>query len=244
MAGLTMYQQCTRQTPHQTCETVSAILKVTLAFGILAFGFACRHIYLGLPPNATPAYSALVIALEAFVIINFFITLFCHFDSGKYDWDSLPCEHKRKRTCKPLIPGVIQVILGIILMALLAAETQDLTADPNAAPGTFGLNDAGSYMMAFGLIFCVVELIAGFTMLEHTIKRLRVGSANPIVVTNKVATAIGLLAMGLACRHISLGEPDGANDNNMRLVHAIEAFLIINAFVTWFIQMGSGSLEW
>jgi hypothetical protein len=249
MAGLTMYQQCTRLAVGQNVETVLATLKVALAFGILAFGFACRHIYLGVPTEASRDATALVIAIESFIIINFILTLFCHYEARKHAWEALPENREAiEKKQKPTAFGIVQTVLAIILFGLLAAEAQALTADSESNPRRVGLNAAGVWMLGFGLIFAVFEAIAGFTMIEQMTKKLHGSSPNAVLVTNKVAVAVGFLAMGFACRHIHLflkfGAPSESPEESVRLVHAIEAFLIINAFVSWFIQMGASKVEW
>jgi len=251
MTGFTMYQQCMRQAPLQNYETVSSLLKITLAFGLLAFGFACRHIYLGTPERAYRDTFALVIAMESFVIINFFITLFCHLTACHYDWCSLPDEKTYSRSPVPF--ALLQTILAIILIGLLAAAMQRYT-DRGAHPLEVGLNSAGMWMMGFGLIFAVFEAIAGIAMIENMVKKLKGATVTTVIVTNKVAEAIGFLAMGFACRHIYLGMTRGLGDDNdgdnypddgdFSLIHAIEAFLIINCFVTWAIQSCSSRVAW
>jgi hypothetical protein len=251
MSGFTMYQQCMRQAPLQNYETVSSLLKITLAFGLLAFGFACRHIYLGAPVGFMRDVFALVIAVESFVIINFFITLWCHLTACHFDWCSLPDE--RTYTKSPLLFAIVQTVLAIILIGLIAGALQRFTergGDMNAV----GFNAAGLWMAGFGIIFAVFEAIAGISMLEVAIKKLRGATVTTVIVTNKVAEAIGFLAMGFACRHIYLGMRDGVygnddapsrpDDDDVSLVHAIEAFLIINCFVTWAIQSCSSKLAW
>jgi len=49
----------------------------------------------------------------------------------------------------------------------------------------------------------------------------------------KVTAAVGFIAMGFACRHISLGARTDTSTTHYRITHAIEAFIIIN----WFIVM-------
>jgi len=248
ISGFTMYQQCMKATPNQTVETIAGILKVTLAFGLLAFGFSCRHIHVGLPPDTMVDAKALVIAIESFVIINFFMTLFCHCAARRFTWDSPSTDAKKM---SPMFFAIAQTVLSIVLIGLLAAEAQDLTGqteNDSQQVAKVGLNDAGLYMLLFGLIFAVFEAAAGFTMIEQMTKKLAGSSANLVFVTNKVALAIGLLAMGFACRHIYLGlkngAPDGASDHNVQLVHAIESFLIINFFLTWAIQWRSVAVDW
>jgi len=250
MTGFTMYQQMMKMAPVQNEETVSALLRITLAFGVIAFGFACRNIYVGLPLDTTHFASALMIAIEAWVIINFLITLFVHWDvqtTPTYVW---VCE---QHVCngRPIVYGVLQLIFGLILIGLLAAEMHHYTDLSPPSLGSVGLNGvAGFYMLLFGLIFAVFETVAGLAMIERAFEfvRLRSPSANAVFVTNKVALAIGVLAMGFACRHITLWledrRPQGADSSSVALVHAIEAFLIINFFLTWALQATSGLVDW
>jgi len=237
-----------RTAPVQNEQTVSALLRITLAFGVIALGFACRNIYLGLPADSSHFARALMIAIEAWVIINFFITLFVHLDvhTTAYIW---VCEQP---VCngKPIVHGILQLVFGLVLIGLLAAEMHQYTGEANPNLGSVGLYGvAGFYMMLFGLIFAVFEAAAGLAMIERAFEfvRLRNPSANAVFVTNKVALAIGVLSMGFACRHIDLWlEDDRANGSasSIALVHAIESFLIINFFLTLALQMTSGLVDW
>jgi hypothetical protein len=189
-----------------------------------------------------------MLAILSFVIINFFITLFVHYDVQRTHTYIWACE-QQVSTIRPIIYGLLQLIFGIVLIGLLAAEMHHYTN--SGSLGAVGLNGlAGFYMMLFGLIFAVLEAAAGLAMLERAFEfcRLRSPSANAVFVTNKVALAIGVLAMGFACRHIDLWledrRPQGADDSSVALVHAIEAFLIINFFLTWALQATSGLVDW
>jgi len=85
-------------------------------------------------------------------------------------------------------------------------------------------------------------------MLESGTKKL--GGLNPssVSVVNKVALALGALAFGFACRHINIHRRrgEGADAPREGLVHAIEAFIIINFFLTWLIDIlcVRGRIEW
>jgi hypothetical protein len=250
VTGWTMYQQMMRMAPVQNEETVSALLRITLAFGVIAFGFACRSIFVGLPADVTHFSRALMIAIQAFVIINFIVTLFVHLDvvtTPTYIWI---CEQE---VCngKPIVYGCLQLCFAIVLIGLLAAEMQNFTSQQHPDLGSVGLNGvAGFYMMLFGLIFAVLEAAAGFAMIERAFEfvRLRRPSANAVYVTNKVALAIGVLAMGFACRHIDLFLEDHRLGNpsatSIAIVHSIESFLIINFFLTWALQATSHLVDW
>jgi len=248
MTAITLYQQCAKENLSQSEETLSAVLRIALAFGLLAFGFACRHIYLGMDTAAGVHAAATIVAIESWIIINFFVTLFIHLDVRHHDW-SVPERAKSEgSTALGLVCGAIQASLAIILIGLLAAELQVYTGSSDPDAGHIGLNDAGLYMIGFGLIFAVFEAAAGFTMLERKISAFSGTTANAVFVTNKVALAIGWLAMGFACRHINLtlrdATPSGADSSSVALVHAIESFLIINFFVTWGIQFRSDKIDW
>jgi hypothetical protein len=248
ITGYTMYQQMMRMAPAQNEETVSSLLKITLAFGVIAFGFACRGIFLGLPSDVNHFSRALMLAIEAWIIINFFITLFVHWDvqtTPTYIWI---CEQD-VCSCKPILYGFLQLLFGLILIGLLAAEMHRYTNQAQdhtlGAVGLIGV--AGFYMLLFGLIFAVLEACAGLAMIERSFEfvRLHTPSANAVFVTNKVALAIGVLAMGFACRHIDLflrGRAPGNDSDD--LVHAIEAFIIINFFLTWALQATSHLVDW
>jgi len=239
-----------RMAPVQNEETVAALLRITLAFGVIAFGFACRSIYVGLPGDVTHFSRALMIAIQAWVIINFLVTLLVHLDvttTPTYVWI---CE---QAVCngRPIVYGILQLIFAIILIGLLAAEMQMYTSEQNPNLGSVGLNGvAGFYMVLFGLIFAVLEAAAGLAMIERAFQFVRLGtpSANAVFVTNKVALAIGVLAMGFACRHIDLfledRAPANVSDMSEAIVHAIEAFLIINFFLTWALQATSHLVDW
>jgi hypothetical protein len=101
-------------------------------------------------------------------------------------------------------------------------------------------------MVWFGLLFAILEFFAGCTMLESGTKKLAGLNPSSVSVTNKVALAIGVLAFGFACRHINLHQRFGGEGPRASLVHAIEAFIIINFFLTWFIDIlcVKGKVEW
>jgi len=160
------------------------------------------------------------------------------------------CQMRRPTADLLCFFAITQTVLAIILIGLLAAAMQRYT-DRGAHPTAVGLNAAGVWMMGFGLIFAVFEAIAGFTMIEQMTKRLKGATVTTVIVTNKVAEAIGFLALGFACRHIYLGMTRGndggehsADEGDVALIHAIEAFLIINGFVTWAIQSCSSRVAW
>jgi len=83
-------------------------------------------------------------------------------------------------------------------------------------------------------------------MLEHSSKKI--GGLNPasISVTSKVALALGFLAFGFACRHINIHERSGHEGPRTPLVHAVEAFIILNVMLTWLIDWlcVKGKIEW
>jgi hypothetical protein len=130
VSGVAMIQQCGHGAPGQLPETVHALLKVVIAFGIIAFGFACRSIYLTTRSGDSThsSASAHLIAIQAFVIINFIYTLYLSYASshGRLNWDNYNTTIG-KRT-KGLIFGVLQLIFSIILFGLLAGLLQGLTA--------------------------------------------------------------------------------------------------------------------
>jgi hypothetical protein len=229
VSGIAMIQQCGYGAPGQMPETIHALLKVVIAFGIIAFGFACRSIYV--TTHSVYSASAHLIAIEAFVIINFIATLyFAHASSaGRLNWDNYNTTIGDR--APGFIFGVLQVIMSIVLFGLLAGLLQGLTA--NETDSTSSINVAGKYMVWFGLLFAVIEFFSGCTMLESGAKKL--GGLNPssVSVTNKVALALGALAFGFTCRHINLHERSGIDGLPREpLVHAIEAFIILNFILT------------
>jgi hypothetical protein len=246
VSGVAMIQQCGYGAPGQMPETVHALLKVVIAFGVIAFGFACRSIYLTRSRDDRPesGASAHLIAIQSFVIINFIVSLYLNYASshGVLNWDNYNTTIG-KRT-KGMIFGVLQLIFSIVLFGLLAGLLQGLTA--NESESTQSINAAGKYMVWFGLLFAVLEFFAGCTMLESGTKKLSGLNPSSVSVTNKVTFAIGALAFGFACRHINLYQRFGREGARQPLVHAIESFIIINFFLTWFIDVlcVKGKIEW
>jgi hypothetical protein len=243
-SGLTMMQQCAPAAPGQMGEVVPALLKVVNAFGVIAFGFACRSIYV--TSSASPPPPAHLVAIESFIIINFLYSLLCSYSCthGVLVWESENTVSGKQMS--GAIFGGLQTVFAIVLMGLLAGLIQKLTsADGDAAK--VNLNAAGNWMVMFGLLFSVFELFAGFTMLEHGSKKLAGLGPSDVSVSNKVACAIGALAMGFACRHINLFDrKESAGGENTPLVHAIESFIIINFFLTWAIDWltAKGKIKW
>jgi hypothetical protein len=276
ISGVSMIQQCGYNAPGQLPETVHALLKVVVAFGVIAFGFACRSIYLsthsygfydtglGSSTNGNIASNTLggglnnnglggrgynsasphLISIQSFIIINFLVTLWLTWASshGTLNWDNY--NTKIGKRTKGMIFGVIQLIFSIILFGMLAGILQGLTGnDPDSYNS---INIAGKYMIWFGLLFAVFEFFAGCTMLESGTKKL--GGLNPssVSVVNKVALALGGLAFGFACRHINIHRRNNIQGPREALVHAIEAFIIINFFLTWLIDIlcVRGMVEW
>jgi len=244
ISGVTMIQQCGHGAPGQMAETVHALLKVVIAFGVIAFGFSCRSIYVSshLTPYGAGAH---LIAIESFVIINFIFCLYLSYASahGSLLWDNFNTT-EGKRT-KGLIFGVLHLIFSIVLFGLLAGLLQGLTAGDSASVQS--LNAAGTYMVWYGLLFAVLEFFTGCTMIESFTKRLHGMNPSAVSVTSKVTLAIGALAFGFACRHINLGQRYGPQHApRTPLVHAIESFIIINFFLTWLIDVLSvkGRIEW
>jgi len=243
VSGIAMIQQCGYGAPGQMPETIHALLKVVIAFGIIAFGFACRSIYV--TTHSAYLASPHLIAIEAFVIINFIATLYlAHASSaGRLNWDNYNTTIGDR--APGFVFGVLQVIMSIVLFGLLAGLLEGLTA--NESDSTSSINIAGKYMVWFGLLFAVIEFFAGCTMLESGVKKL--GGLNPssVSVTNKVALALGALAFGFTCRHINLHERSGRDGLPREpLVHAIEAFIILNFILTWAIDWlcVRGKIEW
>jgi len=228
ISGIAMIQQCGYGAPGQMPETVHALLKVVIAFGIVAFGFACRSIYISRRISFGPFFDPLLVAIQSFVIINFIVSLYLSFasSSGVLNWDNYNTTIGDR--AKGFIFGILQLIFSIVLFGLLAGLLQGLTA--NDREYTESINVAGKYMVWFGMLFAVLEFFAGCTMLESGTKKLSGLNPSSVSVINKVTLAIGALAFGFTCRHINLHErfePDGPKEP---LVHAIEAFIILNFF--------------
>jgi len=224
-------QQCGTGAPGIMGETVLGLLKVTNSFGVIAFGFACRDIYV---TSQSSSASPHLICIESFIIINFLFSLFLGNATahGKWVWDS---QNTAGKGGKAAIFGVLHVIFGIVLFGLIAGILQHVTGnDGKTEPA--GLNAAGSWMVLFGLLFSVMQFFTGTTMLMHGKSTLNSSAAG---VTNKVALAFGALAFGFACRHINLGvraTPDGADTMSLQVVHTTESFIIINFFLTLLID--------
>jgi len=239
ISAVTMIQQ-SGNVPGQLGETVHALLKVVNAFGVIAFGFSCRSIYV--TTHSTPGASAHLVSIESFVIINFIFCLYLSYASahGTLSWESINTTSGKRP--KGMLFGIVHLIFSIVLFALLAALLEGLTA--NEIDSTSSLNAAGSYMVWFGLLFAVLEFFAGCTMLESG--KLKGMNSSAVSVTSKVTLAIGALAFGFACRHINLFDRKGVQEARTPLVHAIESFIIINFFLTWLVDGLSvyGKIEW
>jgi len=242
VSGLAMVQQCGKYAPGQTAETVPALLKVANSFGVIAFGFACRSIYLS--SQTSPLPSAHMIAIQSFVIINFIFCLVVAVATAYniLNWDNQNTSSGKRWSGK--IFGLLQTIFSIVLFGLLAGLLQGLTALEKDALDS--INAAGEYMVWFGLLFSVLQFFAGCTMLEIGTKKFKGLNTSSVNATNKVALAVGALAFGFACRHINLFDRKAPTGPHTDLVHAIESFIIINFFLTWFTGAMSvlGKIEW
>jgi len=245
MSGWAMIQQSGNGAPGQLPETIHGLLKVVLAAGAIACGFAIRNIYLHNHIGTTDT-SAHLAAIEAFVIISFIVTCYLTYasDQGMLDWQNMNTSIGGR--VSGFIFGILQLIFSIVLFALLAALLQGLTA--NDSNYTTSINSAGKYMVWFGLLFSVLEFFAGCTMMESSTKKLSGVNPSSVSIVNKVTLAAAWLAFGFACRHINIWEqyygpyegPKGS------LVHAIESFIIINFFLSLAIDIlcVKGRIEW
>jgi hypothetical protein len=234
VSGVAMIQQCGRHAPGQRGEVVPALLKVVNSFGVIAFGFSCRSIYLSSQSSPLPA--AHLVAIQSFVIINFIFCLFvaCATSYNYLNWDNYNTTEGQRKSAA--LFGVLHLIFSIVLFGLLAGLLQKLTANEQGAIDS--LNAAGEFMVWFGLLFSVLQFFAGVSMLERGTTKKFIGlNDSSVGVTSKVALAVGALAFGFACRHINLFDRKGTNGAHTDLVHAIEAFIIINFFLTWVIDV-------
>jgi len=243
VSGIAMVRQCGTRCPGQTGESIAGLLKVVNAFGVIAFGFACRSIYV--TSSASPGPSAHFIAAESFIIICFIFSLICAWVTAQnvLNWDNDNDVKIKRRKGVPF--GVLQTIFAIVLFGLLAALVEDLTAkDGNVS--AVDLNAAGTWMVMFGLLFSVLEVFNGLTMLESVGKKLPGLNACTVDITTKVTLAVGALAFGFACRHINLTMRKGPTGSSTPLVHSIESFIIINFVLTWIIDnlTAYGVVEW
>ena len=185
-----------------------------------------------------------MIAIQSFVIINFFVCVFLSYltSSGCLCWaHEHPVEGKRM---SGVAPGAAHLVFSIVLFGLLAGFFEKLTGD-DVASAQASMNSAGIFMIVFGLLFAVLEFFAGLTMFERGLKKMAQLDAATVSTTSKVALAIGALAFGFACRHINLGL-DAAQGSETPLIHAIESFIIINFFLTWLVDVLAvkGKIEW
>jgi len=242
VTGVAMMQQCGKGAPGQMGETVLGLLKVTNSFGVIAFGFACRTIYIT-AHSATA--SALLIAIESFVIINFFYSLLVSHATvwwpTHWHWES---ENIVAKGMKVFVYAPIHIVLSIVLFGLIAGVLENVTSDSGNS-NTNGLNDAGVWMILFGLLFSVMEFFTGVTMFSIGRALLNSSAAS---VTSKVTLAFGALAFGFACRHINLDQrrPTDAGSDRLAIIHAIESFIIIKFFFTWLIDVlhNKGMIEY
>jgi uncharacterized membrane protein YidH (DUF202 family) len=245
MSGWAMVQQSGHGAPGQLPETIHGLLKVVVAAGLIAFGFAIRNIFLHNHASATDS-SAHLSAIEAFVIISFIVTCYLTYssDQGMLNWQNMNTSIGKR--VSGFIFGILQLIFSIILFSLLAALLQGLTA--NDSNSTTSINSAGKYMVWFGLLFSVLEFFAGCTMMESSTKKMTGVNPSSVSIVNKVTLAAAWLAFGFACRHINIWEQYYGPYEGPRvsLVHAIEAFIIINFFLTLAIDIlcVKGRIEW
>jgi len=226
LTGLVMMQMLGMGAPGHASETILGLFRVTNSFGVIAFGFACRDIYI-----TAPSSSAHLVAIQSFIIINFIFSLVVQFATvhGHFRWEQVAGSGKK---LGPAI-GAVKLVFSIVLFGLLAGITENVTADQgNTAKN--GLNAAGSWMVLFGLLFSVLEFFGGITMLS--LAKAALLDASVAHVVNKVTLAFGAVAFGFACRHINLGcangPPQGAGADKTAIVHAIESFIIINFVFT------------
>jgi len=85
-------------------------------------------------------------------------------------------------------------------------------------------------------------------MMESSTKKLSGVNPSSVSIVNKVTLAAGWLAFGFACRHINIWERYYGPYEGPRvaLVHVIEAFIIINFFLSLAIDIlcVKGRIEW
>jgi len=226
MTGLVMMQALGMGAPGFANDTILGLFRVTNSFGVIAFGFACRDIYV--TSQSTPAPSAHLIAIQSFIIINFIYSLVLGLATvnGTFKWEHMAIGGGKK--AGPAI-GIIKLVFSIVLFGLIAGIVEDITADGGDATKN-GLNLAGSWMVLFGLLFSVLEFFGGIVMLS--LAKATLLDASVANVVNKVTLAFGSVAFGFACQHINLGPPTGAGSDKTAIVHAIESFIIINFVFT------------
>jgi len=233
ITGVAMMQQCGMGSPGVPGETILGLLRVTNSFGVIAFGFACRTIY----ETSKASPNAHLVAIESFVIINFFYSLFLSytinfFPNLQINWSF---EVALIKGIPGLAFGVLHLIFSIVLFGLIAGILENVTGNSGDTKSN-GLNAAGPWMVLFALLFSVLEFWTGITFLVF--KRLAMLNPSVAAVTSKVTLAFGALAFGFACRHINIGIrfPSDAPADKVAIVHAIESFIIINFFLTWLID--------
>jgi hypothetical protein len=128
---------------------------------------------------------------------------------------------------------------GGVVDGAQAAENTPVDGAQQEAPrnrnwrDNVGFNGAGTGMFIFGLLFAVLQAVTALTMWIHLAYYFPYLKHSSVMTPLKVTAAVGFIAMGFACRHISLGARGDTSQTHHRIVHAIEAFIIIN----WFFVM-------
>jgi len=110
-----------------------------------------------------------------------------------------------------------------------------------------GFNRAGTGMFLFGLLFAVLQAVTALTMWVHLAYYMPYLRHSSVLAPLKVTAAVGFIALGYACRHISLGAREDTTETHHRATHAIEAFIIINWIVVMLaliFSMVSATLCW
>lgn len=188
VSGFTLVQESFyRDSFRFAGETVTAILKVATALGLLALGFAVTLIH------QKKLTSDNVTASVSFAIINALYTLWLAY--GDFSFDGLLN-----------VSGIsgffafFQVVLAVVLIGVTAGDFDD---NPVSGDET----DVFTYV----ILFAALQLLSGITWWQHLSGKAAFG-IDTVLVTFKIAAATGFIALGYVSRWIQTGDKRDATE--------------------------------